>query len=307
MSTPVENACPHCEFEVPDNHEICPHCYLLTTPPMNVRRAKDSRERAELQARYDRAIAVTSDRADVVKRFEADVSQSKAVMVLSLTKLMPLVTEHVAIYAAYRDLADLRFSRDSDGLEPAWGENRYIAEIRLLGESAPKDKLHYAALSIDGSGLTSYSEGDVPVTVALREKMIAHRVTVFEMNSGLHVEQGNSKFPPGWRATWDDRGKLGVAKLATRLSKDTQSPEFARILLTRGKSSLEDEFIEVHVFGTMTVHTFEKVFLTLTPPNPKAGLRQRRYRHTTAVSVLKDYCDKADAFFQEHKVPFETR
>jgi hypothetical protein len=298
MSIPDENVCPHCDFEVPDNHEICPHCYIQVQPPVNVRRARHKLEQDALKARYADAVGRTADRASVVQAFESAVSGSRAVMVTTLTKLLPQATQHIALYPAFHDLADLRFTNAPDLNEPAWGENRMIAETRLLGESAPRDKLHYAALSLNDAGLNSYAQDDLPVTVWLSERMVSHRTTVFETNSGLHVERGHSKFPLGWRATWEDRGKLGVAKLADRLTQNTQSAEFHEILLRPGPTSLDDDFIEVHVFGTMTIRTFENVIVTTTPPTTASGLRNRPNRNTTSPDVLRDYCDK-------HDVPFK--
>ncbi len=306
MSTPVEDACPECGRETADNFEHCPHCYE-PLPPVNVRRASRAAERAALQARYDAAVKATTDRAGVVQAFEAAVAQSKAVMVLSLTKLAPLIGSKLTIYPAYRDLADLRFIRDPGENDANWDVRRVQAEAELLGSDRFIGKVHYAALSTDGSGLTSYSEGDTPVTVTLKEKMIASRASVFETNSGRHMERGHSKFPAGWRATWDERGKLGVAKLAEWLSKGSQSADFSKILLTRGLTSLDDEFIEVQVFGTMTVETFDRVVVTVTHSAPQAGLRSRPHRGKTVPKVLRDECDKAAIFFFDHNIPFETQ
>lgn len=306
MTTPVEDACRHCELEVPDNFEICPHCYFVTPPTVNVRRASRSAERAALQARYDKAFAATADRAEAIRAFEAEVAQAKAVMVLSLNKLMPLARGNLTIYPAYADLANLRFSRCHNDVErPNWDVRRVQAEAELLGGMEFIGRLHYAALSTNGSGLTSYSEGDAPVTATLREKMIASRASVFEMNSGLYLERGRSKFPAGWRATWEERGKLGIAKLAKRITKDTQSAKFARILLSRGATSLNDKFIEVHIFGTMTVSTFEKIVVTATPPSPTSGRRARPNRGKTIPKVLRDDCNKAGTYFEQHHIPFE--
>jgi hypothetical protein len=116
-------------------------------------------------------------------------------------------------------------------------------------------------------GLTSF--GDCFIT--LRTEMIAHRATVFEENSILFMKHKNielwtaDSLPRGFRATWEDRALLCVAKLHGRLI-DAEENEYAQILLEQGSSAKEDQFIEVHIWGPMTIRTVAKMVL-------KDGLR----------------------------------
>jgi hypothetical protein len=113
--------------------------------------------------------------------------------------------------------------------------------------------------------------------------MIAHRATVFEQNSAIwaakHVRErvrGGSPpetiMPAGHRATWADRGRLGVAKLADRLQPGQDATAIAPILFEPGHSGGDDEFIEVHIWGPMTRRTIEAV--AIKPEQP--GLRTVR-------------------------------
>ena len=54
---------------------------------------------------------------------------------------------------------------------------------------------------------------------------------------------------------------------------DTPIDEFPRLLLKPGTPET-DEFVEVHIFGTLTVHTFRRVIVRLTNRQPKKSLRQ---------------------------------
>ena len=81
------------------------------------------------------------------------------------------------------------------------------------------------------------------------------------------------RLPAGYLSTWADRSKLAVAKLAGKIDAGTPEGDFARILLSRGATSADDEFIELHVFGMMTVRTFEKVVLTQRKNTSRTVLR----------------------------------
>ena len=113
--------------------------------------------------------------------------------------------------------------------------------------------------------------------------MIADRTSVFEENSALFVERHNIKIsrkpnlPKGYRATWPDRAKLGVAKLYGRIDSTTTPDKYSRILLRAGAASESDDFIEVHIFGPMTVLTMEQVIVIA----PQAS------RRTTITRAIK--------------------
>jgi hypothetical protein len=98
--------------------------------------------------------------------------------------------------------------------------------------------------------------------------MVAYRSTVFEENSILFMKHHNikiaesDKLPEGFRAPWDRRGRLCVAKLSRKIDSATKPDEYSLLLLCQGATSEQDEFVEVHIWGPMTVRTFEKVTLT---------------------------------------------
>jgi hypothetical protein len=105
--------------------------------------------------------------------------------------------------------------------------------------------------------------------------MIADRASVFEENSALFIERHDIKIsrkanlPKGHRATWVERAKLAVAKLHGRIDSATTPDKYSQILLKRGATSGDDDFIEVHIFGPMTVLTMERVIVIV----PKASKR----------------------------------
>ena len=76
-----------------------------------------------------------------------------------------------------------------------------------------------------------------------------HNVQVFDADA----------LPQGFRARWEDRQKLCVAKLAGKLTSGTTPAEFSRILLGQGATPEQDEFVEVHIWGPLTRRTFDCV------------------------------------------------
>jgi hypothetical protein len=95
--------------------------------------------------------------------------------------------------------------------------------------------------------------------------MVAHRASVFEENSILFMEHHDIRvskareLPPGHRAAWEKRGMLCVAKLADRIDGATPRDAYSGILLRPGSASEDDDFVEVHVWGPMTIRTVERV------------------------------------------------
>jgi hypothetical protein len=74
--------------------------------------------------------------------------------------------------------------------------------------------------------------------------------------------------------------KLAVAKLADKLTAMTHDNDFAAILLNPGTTTADGDFIEVHVFGTMTLRTFERIVI-------EPGKKSRR---DLKIKVLRERC-----------------
>ena len=118
----------------------------------------------------------------------------------------------------------------------------------------------------------------------------SHRTTVFEMNSAVYFARQRSagNEPPtitGYRALWNDRGKLAVAKHASDMKPSSTLPEFVRILLREGASGEDDTFIEAHIYGPMTRRTFARMTLTRTPNHEAFAMQLRQLLSGVGVPV----------------------
>jgi hypothetical protein len=247
--------------------ERCPHCALPGLFP-NVRAAESSAEREALARRYRRALRAASDRGakEKVAQFEEEVAGSKAVMARPMRELDRLIASDQELIPSYYGLlaGQVRLPHGNQ-----WDGLRGIADEALfLGY---REHIRFAALSMDGQGLSSYGE----CSFVLRDRMIGHRASIYEENSAVSMKKHGYKPPAGHRATWPERARLCVAKLAGMIHSRTSRSLFAQLLLKTGKTSRKDRFVEVHVWGPMTVRSIERILV-------------KKQRRQASVKSLRD-------------------
>ncbi|MCW3847468.1 hypothetical protein OF829_09455 [Sphingomonas sp. LB-2] len=114
------------------------------------------------------------------------------------------------------------------------------------------NRLIYAQLSPDGRGLPNY--GEVTVIWNIDPNYLGIRTSLLEENEYRFVENHGlgalgSVVPPGFRAIWDDRIKLVVAKLASALTSATTVADLPHLLLAPGATRQDDVFVEAVIYG----------------------------------------------------------
>ena len=252
--------CAHCGHSYHFSQHLCPHCARPANFP-NVYAARDADETAALQQRYEEAkreaLLRGAGTPNAVENFEAELSMSRAVIARPAGELQRLMTSDDQAYASYYDQvkAGMRFPSGNK-----WDILRPFADEALFPNYV--EKIRFASLTLDGRGLPNYGDW----FLVLRTEMIAHRATVLDENSVLffskHFKPGLNepiRLPRGHRATWDERAKLCVAKLAGKIDEATTPGAYSGILLRRGSAPEDDDFVEVHVWGPMTIRTLERV------------------------------------------------
>src|SRR5262245_59265040 len=139
--------CNFCKLEVPDDWTYCPHCGQPQRLP-NVVVAERLEEQETLERRYQEPLIAADARGcrTNVDSFGVATNTSKAVMCCPATKLLPMVTGHVQLYATYYELEELRTDRSARPGSCDWRTVRPKAEIDLLGSDRNKEQLHYACL-----------------------------------------------------------------------------------------------------------------------------------------------------------------
>jgi hypothetical protein len=189
------------------------------------------------------------------------------------------------LYGTYYQQIDAGL-RLPDGDE--WDVVRELTDSLLFPKY--KEQIRFAALSLDGIGLSNYGS----CSLTLREDLIAHRTSLIEENSVLFMERHvvnvarKPGVPKGFKAIWAERNKLCVAKLAGRIDSTTTPNQYSRLLLIQGTSPEEDEFVEVHIFGPITILTMAKVKVTIPQPGPRRtivrALKSKLAKHGVSVS-----------------------
>lgn len=264
--------CTRCAEKISARDERCPHCGEPLTVP-NVRAAEDPNETTALDARYRSALQqVPAVAKPTVRAFEdATTGRSQAVFNRWATELARLAVSDREMYASFYQLVGAETRSPSDN---RWDAIREAVDSRLFNYY--KEHIRFAALTLDGRGLTSYGD----CSVLLKETMIATRASVFEENSVVFMERHNVRLtgdlPIGFRAPWMHRGRLAVAKLAGKLRAGMTDADFSALLLHNGTGSGDDDFIEVHIYGPLTIKAVKSVHLT----NPGGtGVRIKTFRH----------------------------
>jgi hypothetical protein len=145
---------------------------------------------------------------------------------------------------------------------------------RLSGDSKIFPYYHgevrFGALTLDNAGVLHYGD----CHLIMKTTMIDFRTTVFTENTASFAAN-NSVIPPGHRATWEQRGRLAVAKLGATLPPSTTAAELPAFLKKDRTSSSDDSFLEAHLYGSMSIRTVEQVGISLAK-NPAVRLKALR-------------------------------
>ena len=253
------DCCPHCKFDIPRTELRCPHCAHDCRFP-NVLDASDTHERQVLADRYKVALEDAERRGCAIHVHEFDVKakSTKAVIARSVIDVDRLAATDKHLYSTYYQLLEGGVRLPSGD---KWDRLRRVTDELLFGINARE--IRFAALTLDGVGLDNYGA----CSMVLKEEMIAHCASVFEENSvqfmhrhQIKVSDANA-LPIGHRCPWDARNQLCTAKLAADITPKTRTEDFPKLILSQGKTSEDDVFFEVHIFGPMTIRTFEKVVI----------------------------------------------
>jgi hypothetical protein len=273
--------CPECANEIPDASDRCPHCGRPGLFP-NVRVVQQPPERDALHQRYRNVMqdAVVRGVDGIVRTFEAKVEASEAVIARTLGEVQRLASSDKQGYASYYQLVHAQV-RLPDG--DVWDAlRRPTDEVLFPGY---KEHIRFAALTIDGVGLANYGD----CSVVLRTSMIEHRSTVLEENSVMFMKRRGITIADaavsirGHRASWAERGMLAVAKHESEMNATTSEDSFARMVLEQGKTSEDDRFIEVYIYGSMTARTIDRVVYTA---------RGKRRASRSTLKALKEQLGK---------------
>lgn len=283
LRTVASDPCPKCGSAVPISSRECPVCSRQLGFP-NVRMAERVSETSALKQRLAAAEASVEalGAKDHFLAFLRATSKSQAVMNRSLGALSGWLTAPNPLFASY--FRQVEAGRQPDGSE--WDEQRGAAEATI--NPYCYKELNYAALTLDGGGITYYG----PYSVMLKEVTIEDRASVFEENPFIfnqrhHVVSGTSP-PLGFRAPWSDRSAVAGAKLFQKINAATEDIAFPEILMDSRRSEPQCDFVEVHIYGPVNRAGIETV------RGPKPMRRPDQAIWQQAVRILKNAQTKVE-------------
>lgn len=238
--------CRDCKQGIPSEARHCHHCGRPALFP-NVEQAEAGDQVRALGVRYRAQVsrARREGRLASLRSFERSLKKAAASKALPASEISRLVAKETAIGATYyQQLAGICRLPD----ENEWDKLRRIADAVFFGSNA--SDINFAALSINDRWLTNYGDG----AIFFRQKMIAHRATLFEENIVLWHKKAPAArtIPKGYSATWRERARLAIAKLGERVDAVARTDD---LLLRSGLDTSGDSFIEVHICGTYSARS----------------------------------------------------
>ncbi len=247
--------CENCSEEIPVHVRNCIACEADVGFP-NVRAANSVEESRALADRL--SIAVESSRLRKCKTqldsFGKSVLKSKAVMCRSLGQVLQLVEEKCCYSSYYQQVGSTSRTPESN----EWDQGRGSVDSTLFPHYL--EHIRFAALTRNNRGLSS-NYG--PIAIIFKEPMIVHRASVFEENPfnfcQKHSIIAGTPAPFGYRANWKNRHILAMAKLHSKIERDTDPKNFSNILLKNTANGKTNDFIEVHIFGSFNRSAIELI------------------------------------------------
>lgn len=278
--------CPHCSAKVSEIDVMCPTCGAYLGPP-NVRAVGKQEQRDALEARYLAALEqskIDGCESEVVS-FDESMRKTSAVVNVDLDFLHAFITNDKAMYTTYELAEEGQARRPA---QPEDDSDRRTIGTMFFGKNAKE--IRYAALSLYGAGLKSYG----PYALKFREIMIADRATLLENNSYTFISKHDIKprqgIPQGYRALWEERHKLAVAKLSGEVSAGTSEAEHSKILMADTGDRATDEFIEIHIYGRFNIDSIESVRGSSSVTEKTKILKKLKMAQ---ISIVQDYLEKA--------------
>lgn len=278
MQAKNEN-CPECGSAVAYWQVNCRCGRFLSFPNFRAALA----ERSALSARYGKAIEESGARgtAKQIQRLEEIAEQSNPVITMPFP-----ACDDILRSGKYRNYHQRIFSSER---HPATRENH--ADRSMVGEHlfpTFSEHIHYAALSPDGWGLPNY--GSVTLRWNVSPDYLDRRISLLEENSFIFFEHHKlgklgTTIPVGYQSVWGDRKIMAVAKLGNTLNAATGEDDLPGLLLHKGRSRLEDDFIEVIIYAESGIDTLDLDMVTLekNPSDPEEWHRWEIIKETCAV------------------------
>jgi hypothetical protein len=210
----------------------------------NVATADTSEEIEALMNRYQQVRTTCNEFVSgLLDEFEAFVSKTYVSINLAIETLHRVIVENEP-YKNYHELREMGINQ--------FNLTREQIDERLFGSDAKN--IRYGALCAQSPGLRCYGA----CCMVLNGAALQNCASLFEENTFAFfdarpgaLEKIPCDIPLGYRATWENRGKLAVAKLGHHFATETPTDDFNEVLICSTTQKMTDNFVEVHICKTI--------------------------------------------------------
>ena len=233
----------------------CPYCAEFAAFP-NVRAASSPSEKTALGQRMLDA-EVSAAAGDFIAELQmlGDIASSTSLVISkSLSILDTLVRNDNLLMATFH-----KSVRSNTRLP----ENNEFDQVRASADSALfphyAEHIHFGALSTNGAGVGHYGS----YSITFKEEMIRARSSVFNENPLAFFDKHGivigKPIPPGYRASWEERHLIAMAKLFPSLKKGMVAAQIEALFISQASVVGGWDYIEVHTYGDLNVQNFKKI------------------------------------------------
>lgn len=246
--------CSNCKSTIPLDADRCTKCGADVAPP-NVRfaaRATEAKALSSLVAIAQEAAAANGVSAEIV-RLENLAKNSQMVINRKLRALSDWINSEDELYLNFYKLKEKGIAYKYD----IYNRQRISAENTI--SPIFFDRLIIGALTVDGQGMSYYGK----YTVVIRSTDIERRASVFWENPFIFNKKHNiisGEDPPeGYRAPWQEREKVVIAKLADAIKPGDNDHALSILVMGPDRNTADCNFVEVHVYNQIHVNEIERV------------------------------------------------
>ena len=279
----MADACLHCGREFAQHLDRCQHCHTDVGSP-NVRAASDPREIEALNQLYLAAIADARRRGceSVLNRFERETASSRAVVCKKYLQLAGIIAPD------YGSWVIPNYYQQIDGGARAPDDAKWDWQRAQERRWFPNyvHHINYGVLTLNDSGASGWGEV-APYSVNGRSKggpLSANRMqstspSEFQMTSRFHqvIEHHG--------ATAED---YVSPNFSASILCDTPVERFPEILLKQGDSKDDADFVEVHIYGTLTLESVARVRVPRKYEYQSAELWEKIRARNVIVEFVED-------------------
>ncbi len=281
-----EAVCTHCGNLLSESLRHCPTCQTDAGAP-NVRACLTQENMKSLKRRFDYAKTQATDKKcskEFSKLSKLIKDESGVVIAMPAGVARDLVDDTKELYVNYEKLVGSNVRKPAG---PESDRQRSVVGGMIFGTYA--NNIIYGALSLTTKGLPTYGE----VYCRLRNKTIENRTSLLETNSFKFVEdhdiRSDGGFPGGYRASWEHRYMLVLAKLADRLMKDQTRENWQELLIvSNGQDRKADDFVEAHIFEGFDRNAIESMVIS----TDKKLSRENKVDMEIALEKFSKLCEK---------------